>query len=94
MTVKTGGLDLAKDAFQVHGISENGHVIFNKAIKRAKLSAFFETLPPCTVGMRSLSRREPRLRNSSGPVAIMPPRERAPLGHARMPCRQRDTRLY
>lgn len=37
MSVKTVGLDLAKDVFQVHGISENGRVIFNKAIKRAKL---------------------------------------------------------
>jgi transposase len=53
MTVKTVGLDLAKDVFQVHGISENGRVIFNKAIKRAKLLAFFETLPPCTVGMEA-----------------------------------------
>ena len=47
MTVKTVGLDLAKDVFQVHGISENGRVIFNKPIKRAKLLAFFKTLPPC-----------------------------------------------
>nr|WP_239032603.1 transposase [Leisingera sp. MMG026] len=44
-------MDWAKDVCQVHGISENGRVIFNKAIKRAKLLAFFETLPPCTVGM-------------------------------------------
>ena len=44
MTVKTIGLDLAKEVFQVHGISENGRVIFNKAIKRAKLLAFFEAL--------------------------------------------------
>lgn len=52
MTVKTVVLDLAKDVFHVHGISENGSVIFfNKAIKRAKLLAFFETLPPCVVGM-------------------------------------------
>ena len=41
MTVKTIGLDLAKDVFQVHGISENGRVIFSKAIKRAKLLALF-----------------------------------------------------
>lgn len=53
MTVKTVGLDLAKDVFQVHGISENGRVIFNKAIKRAKLLAFFEALPPCRVGMET-----------------------------------------
>jgi transposase len=32
MTVKTIGLDLAKDVFQAHGISENGRVIFSKAI--------------------------------------------------------------
>jgi hypothetical protein len=53
MSVKTVGLDLAKDVFQVHGISENGRVIFNKAIKRAKLLAFFETLPPCVIGMEA-----------------------------------------
>ena len=53
MTVKTLGLDLAKDVFQVHGVSETGRVIFNKAIKRAKLLAFFETLPPCRVGMEA-----------------------------------------
>lgn len=53
MTVKTVGLDLAKDVFQVHGISENGRVIFNRAIKRAKLRAFFETLPPFCVGLEA-----------------------------------------
>ena len=53
MTVKTVGLGLAKDVFQVHGISENGRVIFNKVIKRAKLLAFFETLSLCTVGMEA-----------------------------------------
>ena len=53
MTVKTVGLDLAKDVFQVHGVSENGRVIFNKPIKRAKLLAFFKTLPPCVVGMEA-----------------------------------------
>ena len=53
MTVKTIGLDLAKDVFQVHGISENGRVIFNKTIKRKKLLGFFEALPPCVIGMEA-----------------------------------------
>jgi len=53
MTVKTVGLDLAKDVFQVHGISVTGRRIFNKKIKRAKLLAFFETLPRCIVGMEA-----------------------------------------
>ncbi|MBL3563302.1 IS110 family transposase [Rhodovulum sulfidophilum] len=53
MTVNTVGLDLAKDVFQVHGISANGRVIFNKTVKRAKLLQFFEALPPCVVGMEA-----------------------------------------
>lgn len=53
MTVKTVGLDLAKDVFQVHGISATGRRIFNKKIKRAKLLSFFETLPRCVVGMEA-----------------------------------------
>jgi transposase len=53
MTVKTIGLDLAKDVFQVHGISDNGRVIFNKTVKRAKLLTFFDVLPPCVVGMEA-----------------------------------------
>ncbi|MBL3564340.1 IS110 family transposase [Rhodovulum sulfidophilum] len=42
-----------KDVFQVHGISANGRVIFNKTVKRAKLLQFFEALPPCVVGMEA-----------------------------------------
>lgn len=51
MPVKTVGLDLAKDVFLVHGISETGRRIFNKKIKRAKLLEFFDALPRCLVGM-------------------------------------------
>jgi transposase len=53
MTVNTVGLDLAKNVFQVHGISATGRRIFNKKIKRAKLLVFFETLPRCVVGMEA-----------------------------------------
>ena len=53
MTVKTVGLDLPKDVFQVHGISETGRKVFNRKIKRAKLLAFFESLPSCMVGMEA-----------------------------------------
>ena len=41
MTVKTVGLDLAMDVFQVHGISAAERRIFNKKIKRPKLLAFW-----------------------------------------------------
>lgn len=53
MQVTTVGLDLAKNIFQVHGISENGDVVFNQALRRAQLLAFFEELPPCVVGMEA-----------------------------------------
>lgn len=53
MTIKTVGLDLAKDVFQVHRVSATGRPIINKKIKRAKLLAFFETLPRCVVGMEA-----------------------------------------
>ena len=51
MKVRTVGLDLAKDVFQVHGVSVTGDKVFNKKIKRAKLLEFFEGLPPCVVCM-------------------------------------------
>ena len=53
MQVTTVGIDLAKNVFQVHGIAENGAVVFNRAIRRAQLLAFFEGLPPCLVGMEA-----------------------------------------
>ncbi|MEO0762563.1 MAG: IS110 family transposase, partial [Pseudomonadota bacterium] len=53
MHVATIGLDLAKDVFQVHGVSETGKVIFNRAIKRRHLLTFFQRTPPCVVGMEA-----------------------------------------
>ncbi|MDJ0631132.1 MAG: IS110 family transposase [Rhodobacter sp.] len=53
MTVKTVGLDLAKDVFQVYGISATGRRVFNTKIKRATLLDFFEALPPCVVGLEA-----------------------------------------
>lgn len=55
MQVTTIGIDLAKNIFQVHGIAENGDVVFNRAIRRAQLLAFFEDLPACLVGMEACS---------------------------------------
>jgi len=53
MEITTVGLDLAKDVFQVHGITGDGDVAFNKTIRRAQLSKFFAELPPCLVGMEA-----------------------------------------
>ena len=53
MQVTTVGLDLAKNVFQVHGVTADGTVVFNRSVRRAQLLPFFEKLPPCLVGMEA-----------------------------------------
>ncbi|MEP6020934.1 MAG: IS110 family transposase [Paracoccaceae bacterium] len=53
MQVTTVGLDLAKNIFQVHGITADGTVVFNKSLRRAQLLNFFKNLKPCLIGMEA-----------------------------------------
>ncbi len=53
MQVTTIGLDLAKNVFQIHGINESGEVAFNRALRRAQVLTFFESLEPCLVGIEA-----------------------------------------
>jgi transposase len=53
MQVTTIGLDLAKNVFQVHGITDDGKVAFNRALRRAQVLTFFESLEPCLVGIEA-----------------------------------------
>ena len=46
MQVTTIGLDLAKNVFQVHGVTEAGEIVFNRSLRRAQMQCFFERLPP------------------------------------------------
>jgi transposase len=55
MQVTTVGLDLAKNVFQVHGVTDDGEVIFSRALRRAQLLTFFERLDPCLVGIEACS---------------------------------------
>ena len=50
MEISTIGLDLAKNVFQVHGISASGEVVIRKALRRSQMLPFFEKLPPCLIG--------------------------------------------
>jgi transposase len=50
MEISTIGLDLAKNVFQVHGISATGEVVMRKALRRSQMLPFFEKLAPCLVG--------------------------------------------
>ena len=53
MEISTIGLDLAKNIFQVHGISVTGEVVVRKALRRAQMLSFYEKLPPCLVGIEA-----------------------------------------
>ena len=53
MHITTIGLDLAKNVFQVHGITETGEVAFNRALRRSQVLEFFSRLEPCLVGMEA-----------------------------------------
>jgi hypothetical protein len=77
MQVTTIGLDLAKNIFQVHGITEDEKVAFNRHLRRAQLLLFFSRIEPCLIG--SLGRlacrglatdetpgRAPRSRSANG----------------------------
>jgi transposase len=47
------GLDIAKSVFQAHGVDAEGKVILRRQLRRARVLSFFETLPPCLIGMEA-----------------------------------------
>ena len=51
--VRTIGLDLAKNVFQVHGADASGAVIFRKKLCRNQVLQFFAAQPACTVAMEA-----------------------------------------
>ncbi len=55
MQITTIGVDLAKNVFQVHGITASEEVVFNKPLRRAQFLPFFAKLDPCLIGMESCS---------------------------------------
>lgn len=72
----TIGLDLAKHVFQVHGVDEDGIVIFRRRLRRSEVSAFFERLPSSLVGMEACSSAHywaHELRTLGHEVRLMPP---------------------
>jgi len=51
--VSTIGLDLAKQAFQVHGMNKDGDKIFSHKLARAELPGFFKKDRGCVVAMEA-----------------------------------------
>jgi transposase len=44
MNIKTIGIDIAKNVFQVHGMDTRGKTVLTKRLSRAKLSEFIADL--------------------------------------------------
>jgi transposase len=51
--VRTIGLDLAKNVFQVHGAAASGAAILRKKLRRDQVLRFFAAQPACTVAMEA-----------------------------------------
>ena len=56
MSIITVGLDLAKNVFAVHGVDENGKMVWVKPkALREQLAGMIAQLPPCVMGMEACS---------------------------------------
>ena len=64
MKVTTIGIDLAKVAFQVHGVDNHGKVVLRKQLKRKDVLSFFANLQPCLIGMEACGSAHYWARNS------------------------------
>jgi transposase len=53
MQVTTMGLDIAKHWFQVHGVDASGQVVVRRKLRRSEVLVFFQSLPPCLIGMEA-----------------------------------------
>lgn len=76
MQITTIGVDLAKNVFQVHGITASEEVVFNKPLRRAQFLPFFAKLEPCLIGMESCSSSQHRARKLTAlghEVRLIPP---------------------
>lgn len=76
MQVTTIGVDLAKNVFQVHGITATEDVVFNKPLRRVQFLSFFAKLEPCLIGMESCSSAHhwaPELTALGHEVRLIPP---------------------
>ena len=59
MEIPTIGLDLAKNIFQVHGVTADGEVAFNRAFGEAGFSDFSRGMSPGLSAWRHAARAIP-----------------------------------
>ncbi|HEX7855902.1 MAG TPA: IS110 family transposase [Sphingobium sp.] len=51
--VKTIGLELAKNVFQVHGVDGDGVAVLRQRLTRGRMLKFFAKLPSCLIGIEA-----------------------------------------
>jgi len=51
--IKTLGIDLAKNIFQLCGTDEKGNIVLTKRLKRSAFASYIANLPPCLIGMEA-----------------------------------------
>jgi len=51
--VATLGVDLAKSVFQLHGVDAEGRAVLCRQRRRSRMLEFFQSLPPCLIGMEA-----------------------------------------
>ena len=51
--ITTIGVDLAKNVFQLHGVTADGAVALRRQVRRSQVLEFFARLPPCLIGMEA-----------------------------------------
>jgi hypothetical protein len=72
--VSTIGLDIAKSAFQVHGVDVAGSVVIRRRISRAKVLEYFGELPRCLEPERKRLTTESTLFATSQSATVSMPR--------------------
>ena len=80
MQITTGGLDLAKNAFQVHGITDSGEVTLNRALRRVQVLTFFERPDVCLIGVEAIKTAKTGLVAPRGCACCRRPGPRALAG--------------
>lgn len=75
-TVRTIGLDISKNVFQLHGVDAEGQVVLKRQLRRAEVVRFFAELPPCLVGIEACAGAHAwarELTRQGHDVRLMPP---------------------
>lgn len=53
MTITDIGIDLAKNVFQLHGVTSEGECALTKRVRRESLLPLLQAIPPCRIGIEA-----------------------------------------